>query len=105
MVNVSNTDASDYTVVGELSQIQNGKERTIDYGSAVLSSEQRRYCTTQKELLAVIKFTRQQQQFYWWRMVKDIKLYVKTCALCAKNKRASLPNRSDMNRYQAGSPI
>ena len=34
-------------------------ERTIAYASAVLSTEQRRYCTTRKELLAVVKFTRQ----------------------------------------------
>lgn len=56
---VLDTDASDYAVGGELSQIQNRKERTIGYDSAVLSSKQRRYCTTGKELLAVIKFTRQ----------------------------------------------
>ena len=34
-------------------------ERTIAYASAVLSAEQRRYCTTRKELLSVVKFTRQ----------------------------------------------
>ncbi|XP_062589436.1 uncharacterized protein LOC134251086 [Saccostrea cucullata] len=56
---ILDTDASDYAVGGELSQVQGGKERTIGYGSAVLSAEQRRYCTTRKELLAVIKFTRQ----------------------------------------------
>lgn len=33
-------------------------------------------------------------QFYWWRIVKDIKLYVETCAVFATNKRGSLPHRS-----------
>ena len=56
---ILDTDASDFAVGGELSQVQGGHERTIGYGSAVLSTEQRRYCTTRKELLAVIKFTRQ----------------------------------------------
>lgn len=51
---ILDTDASDFAVGGELSQIQDGQERTIGYGSAVLSTEQCRYCTTRKELLAVI---------------------------------------------------
>ena len=51
-------DASDYAVGGQLSQEQNGVERTIGYSSAVLQQAQRRYCTTRKELLAVVLFTR-----------------------------------------------
>ncbi|VDI24883.1 Hypothetical predicted protein [Mytilus galloprovincialis] len=39
--------------------VQDGEERTIAYGSFVLTAEQKRYCTTRKELLAVIRFTRQ----------------------------------------------
>ncbi|GFR71231.1 Pol polyprotein [Elysia marginata] len=56
---ILNTDASDYPVGAELSQVQNGQEKVIGYGSYTLSKEQRRYCTTRKELLAVVKFTRQ----------------------------------------------
>jgi hypothetical protein len=55
---VLDTDASEEAIVAELSQIQEGKTRTIAYGSLSLSHEQRRYCATQKELLAVIRFTR-----------------------------------------------
>lgn len=51
---VLDTDTSDYAVGGELSHIQNRKQRTIGYISAVLSSDKRRYCTTRKALLAVI---------------------------------------------------
>ena len=42
-----------------LSQVQNGQERVIAFESVALTPEQKRYCTTRKELLAVIKFTRQ----------------------------------------------
>ena len=40
-------------------QVQQGAERVISYASCALTTEQRKYCTTRKELLAVVKFTRQ----------------------------------------------
>lgn len=55
---ILDTDASDYAIGAELSQVQDGKERTVAFASNVMTSEQRRYCTTRKELLAVIRFTR-----------------------------------------------
>jgi O-acetyl-ADP-ribose deacetylase (regulator of RNase III)/transposase InsO family protein len=56
---ILDTDASDVSIGAELSQIQEGKERTIAYASNILLPAQRRYCVTRKELLAVVKFTRQ----------------------------------------------
>ena len=56
---ILDTDASGFAVAAELSQIQDGVERVIGYGSYTLSKEQRRYCTTRQELLAVVLFTRQ----------------------------------------------
>lgn len=56
---VLDTDASQVAVAGVLSQIQGNQERDISYGSFALSPEQRNYCTTRQELLAVIRFTRQ----------------------------------------------
>jgi transposase InsO family protein len=56
---VLDTDASDLAVGAELSQIQDGHERVISYASKVLSPAQRKYCTTRKELLAIVTFTRQ----------------------------------------------
>ena len=56
---ILDTDASDKAIGAELIQVQNGNEKVIAYGSFVLTPEQRRYCTTRKELLAVIRFTRQ----------------------------------------------
>ena len=52
------TDASDKAIGGVLSQVQNGVERVVGYGSHVLSAAQRNYCVTRKELLAVVTFTR-----------------------------------------------
>ena len=56
---VLDTDASDFAIGGVLSQIQDGKERVVSYGSYSLTPEQKKYCTTRKELLAVVRFTRQ----------------------------------------------
>ena len=56
---ILDTDASDKAIGAELIQVQNGEERVIAYGSFILTPEQRRYCTTRKELLAIIRFTRQ----------------------------------------------
>jgi hypothetical protein len=54
---VLDTDASQNTIGAELSQIQDGVERTIGYANKVLASTQRKYCTTRKELLAIVCFT------------------------------------------------
>ena len=56
---ILDTDASDGAVAAELIQVQDGVEKVIAYGSFALTAEQRRYCTTRKELLAIIRFTRQ----------------------------------------------
>ncbi|GFN98331.1 Pol polyprotein [Plakobranchus ocellatus] len=56
---ILDTDASDFAIGAELLQIQGGVERAISYGNYTLSKEQRYYCTTRKELLAVVRFTRQ----------------------------------------------
>ena len=54
---ILDTDASDKAIGAELLQVQNGQERVIAYGSFTLSTAQRKYCTTRKELLAVVRFT------------------------------------------------
>ena len=55
---ILDTDASDFAVGGVLSQVQDGQERPISFASKVLNPAQRDYCTTRKELLAVVVFTR-----------------------------------------------
>ena len=60
---ILDTDASNTAIGAELIQVQNGQERVVAYGSLSLSPEQRRYCVTRRELLAVIKFTRQYRHY------------------------------------------
>jgi predicted aspartyl protease len=55
---ILDTDASDKSIGAELTQIQDGKPKVIGYASMVLTPSQRKYCTTRKELLAVVTFTR-----------------------------------------------
>lgn len=49
------TDASEQGLGAVLSQVQEGVERPVAYFSRVLSRPERQYCTTRKELLAVVK--------------------------------------------------
>jgi len=56
---ILDTDASQMAVGGQLSQMQEGVCRPIAYASKALTPAQRKYCTTRKELLALITFTRQ----------------------------------------------
>ena len=60
---ILDTDASGTAIGAELIQLQNGEETVIAYGSLSLSPEQRRYCVTRRELLAVIRFTRQYRHY------------------------------------------
>ena len=53
---ILDTDASNYAISGVLSQVQDGKERVIAYGSKTLNDAERNYCTTRRELLAMVYF-------------------------------------------------
>ena len=56
---ILDTNASNEAIGCELLQIQDGVEKVIAYGSYALTKEQRKYCTTRKELLAIVRFRRQ----------------------------------------------
>lgn len=45
-----------------LSKLQNLKERVIAFGSKVLSKEEKNYCVTRRELLAVVHFVKHYRQ-------------------------------------------
>ena len=60
---ILDTDASDTAIGAELLQLQEGEERVISYGSFSLTLAQRNYCTTRKELLAVLRFTREYRHY------------------------------------------
>ena len=51
---ILDTDASDVGIGAVLSQVQNDQEVVITYGSRTLSPQEKNYCVTQKELLAII---------------------------------------------------
>lgn len=56
---ILDVDASDVAIETELIQVQDGAERVIAFSSFSLTPEQKNYCTTRKELLAIVPFTRQ----------------------------------------------
>lgn len=63
---ILDTDASDVAIGAELVQIQDGKERVVSYASHALTKPQKRYCTTRKELLAVVKLCRHFRHYFCW---------------------------------------
>ncbi len=53
---VVDTDANNLTIGAVLSQVQDGEEKVVMYGSEAFSGSQRRWCTTRRELFAIIHF-------------------------------------------------
>ncbi|XP_061754270.1 uncharacterized protein LOC133551511 isoform X2 [Nerophis ophidion] len=60
---ILDTDASDVGIGAVLSQVQQGVERVLAYGSRKLSKTEQNYCTTRRELLAVVDFTSHFRQY------------------------------------------
>jgi hypothetical protein len=55
---ILDTDASYKCIGAVLSQVQDNEEKVICYASHALLKPHRKYCTTRKELLSVVKFCR-----------------------------------------------
>ena len=55
---ILDTDASNFGIGAVLSQVQDGDTKVISYASKSLSASQRNYCTTYRELLAVVVFVK-----------------------------------------------
>lgn len=60
---ILDTDASGEAIGAVLSQMRDGRERVISYGSRALSKSERNYCITDKELLAVRHFVEYYKQY------------------------------------------
>ena len=64
------TDASNYAMGGVLSQMVDGKEQVIAYASVAFNKAQMNYCTTHRELLAVVTMTRRFRHYLLGRHFK-----------------------------------
>ena len=62
---IVDTDASDYGIGGVLSQSIEGTEFVITYNSKSLNPAQQKYCTTRRELLAVVSTLDQFKGYVW----------------------------------------
>ena len=58
-------DASNFGLGGVLSQIQDNVERVIAYCSRALRPSQRKYCTTNREMLAAVSMCIQFRSYLW----------------------------------------
>lgn len=57
------TDATNDSIGAVLSQIQDGKETVIAYASRTLSSAEKNFCVTRKEMLALVYFVKHFKQY------------------------------------------
>ena len=62
---ILDTDASNDSIGAALSQVQGGVEVPIAFASNSLNKAQRNYCTTKRELLAVVVYTKKFKHFLW----------------------------------------
>jgi len=63
---ILDTDASGYGIGGVLSQIhEDGREHVIAYASYSLRDTQKNYCTTKRELLAVVAMVHHFRHYLW----------------------------------------
>ena len=75
---VLDTDASQFTVGAILSQEQNGEERVIAYMSKTMNKHELQYCTTRKELLAVVTALK---HFHHYLLGQKVKLRTDNAAV------------------------
>ena len=64
---ILDTDASGVAIGAVLSQVQNGTEKVIAYFSRALRRAERNYCTTRRELLAVVEGIRHFHHYLYGR--------------------------------------
>jgi len=66
-VYILDTDASNHNVGAVLSQVQDGREVVVAYYSKALSAPEKNYCTTRRELLAVVKAVKHFRPYLYGR--------------------------------------
>ena len=55
---ILDTDVSAFAISGVLSQIQDGMEVPLSFASNQLNKAQQNYCTTKRELMAIVVYTK-----------------------------------------------
>ncbi|KAK2577752.1 hypothetical protein KPH14_011855, partial [Odynerus spinipes] len=63
---ILDTDASNFAMGADLSQVQDGQEMVVAFFSKTLNKAERNYCVTRKELLAIVKSI-EHFQYYLYR--------------------------------------
>ena len=64
---VLDTDASAFALGGVLSQQFGDTEKVVAYASQTMTKSQKNYCTTHRELLAVVQMTQHFKHYLWGR--------------------------------------
>ena len=67
---ICDADASNDALGSVLSQVQNGQERVIGYYSKCFNKAERRYCTTRKELVAIVSSIKHWHHYLYGRHFK-----------------------------------
>ena len=71
---ILDTDASLTGIGGALYQVQDGEERVLGYYSKLLCTSQQNYCTTKRELLAVVRMVDHSQHFLGKRNSESVRI-------------------------------
>ena len=66
---ILDTDASAYGIGAVLHQVQDEEEKVIAYASKAMSHEEQQYCTTRRELLAIVRFLQHFRHYLYGRKV------------------------------------
>jgi len=86
---ILDTDASDHNVGAVLSQVQNGREVVVAYYSKAMSASEKSYCTTRKELLAVVKAVKHFRPYLYERTFRLRMDYASLMLLCRRAEPSS----------------
>jgi len=86
---ILDADASDQNVGAVLSEVQEGREVVVAYYSKSLSPTEQNYCTTRKELLAVIKSVKHFRPYLYGRQFQLRTDHASLIWLCKKAEPSS----------------
>jgi len=86
---ILDTDTSDHSVGAVLSQVQGGSEVVVAYYSKTLTAAEKNYCTTRKELLAVVKAVKHFRPYLYGRTFRLQTDHASLIWLCKRAESSS----------------